>query len=123
VKSAAEHIAEQQLDLVADIAGRAQASTMVEEAKVAELRVLVGIGQAILAACTELRETRQILVALERDRGYAPKVAMFQPPVQPAPIEVREVTRADRGHVTLALLIMACTIAALTLVCIVLALT
>ena len=63
------------------------------------------------------------VVALALDEAYAPKVTMLQPPVQPAPTEVREVTRPDRAHVTLALLTMAGTIVLLLVLCVVLALT
>jgi hypothetical protein len=126
MKSAAEHNAERQLDLVVDIAGRAQALTVVEEAKVAELRVLVGIGQAILALAEEMRESRaELSNALESWPGWSQPAQLPQPGqiAQVEVREVREVARPDRGHIALAFMALIGSNVLLLILCIILSLT
>ena len=111
---------EQQLEIASGIADACSPSDLyAADAQLGQLRALISATLAMREIAGEIRAARESFVALALDKGYTPKVTLLQAPVQPAPIEVREVTRPDRGPVTLALLIMGATIAALTVLCVV----
>jgi hypothetical protein len=110
---------DQQLEIAVGIADVCSPSDIyAADVQLAQARALIAATLALQQVAAEIREARAQLSRI----GH---LTAPQPVVYPVnnPIEVREVTRPDRGPVTLALLVMAGTIVLLLVLCVVLALT
>jgi hypothetical protein len=119
--SESEHQARRELETAGQIADLCHPDRIPSDVNMAQARATIGVGLVLLVVAEELRESRAELANL----FVANSQRWSQPVIQPASnqIEVREVIRPDRGHVALALLVMAGTIVLLLVLCVVLALT